>query len=780
MHERAFERTRSKAVDSDADYRDVTTATTDIREHHATQKPGAAGGSSRRDAGTPLEGLRGSIAPPAISPLYRLGLAAVLVLLVILPLIYFALIGGVAWLTWVHTTENVSMLSGGGRRARGQLFLYLTPIVAGVLMLLFMIKPILARREKSAKPIVVQPDQEPLLFAFIGRICNILKAPVPSEVVLDCHVNASASFRRGLMSFGSNDLTLTIGVPLAAGLNSRELAGVLAHELGHFAQGAGMRATYLIRTINGWFARIVYERDEWDARLQQAKNVDFRLTIVIWFAQAGIGLNRLILKSLMMIGHACSCFMLRQMEYDADRYEIELAGTDTFIATSEKMPVLSLALMHAFGDAQNALRTKKLPDDLTALMTHHDALLSKVDRDRLLDHQRQEQTGMLDTHPSMRDRVAAAKRLARKGLYRNDAPATTLFRDFAESSRAVTLQHYELVGVPLGAGGAATVVSSSEMAADTGAAHECNKTYEAFFGRALSSSRPFTLPSFEELASSSSLEALGADTQPEPLQQTEQPDALRERFRTAFAAARAMNERANSANDSFRNALADKHLVQRASLLIAAGVKLPTPADWRIPESTSAGVERGMRNVAIRMDKQKAVLDESDRHFQTALTAGLALIARSTVSTTDAAEGAEGAAAFRDELQRLMPAYASVSQGLNDLFEISVYAVLLQGAIEATQQSEEMSPGQVAFLTQMTDGLEPLLQRVDAACSDVPYPFDSATGELPLNDYLFGQDLPEVPTLAVLVRALRLMDVLPGLQVRLLGRFAQMAQAVAA
>ncbi len=306
------------------------TATTELREHQTTKS---------RDAGTPLEGLRGSIAPPAISPLYRLGLAAVLVLLVLLPLIYFALMGGVAWLTWQHATQNVAMLSGGGgRAARGRLLLYLTPIVVGVLMLLFMIKPILARREKSGSPIIVTPEQEPLLFAFIARICNIVKAPVPTEVALDCQVNASASFRRGLMSFGSNDLTLTIGLPLAAGLNVRELAGVLAHEFGHFAQGAGMRATYLIRTINGWFARIVYERDAWDQRLHQAKNVDFRLTLVIWVAQAGIGLNRLILKGLMMIGHSCSCFMLRQMEYDADRYEIELAGTDTFISTSEKMP----------------------------------------------------------------------------------------------------------------------------------------------------------------------------------------------------------------------------------------------------------------------------------------------------------------------------------------------------------------------------------------------------------------------------------------------------------
>jgi Zn-dependent protease with chaperone function len=36
-------------------------------------------------------------------------------------------------------------------------------------------------------------------------------------------------------------LVLVIGLPLAAGMSMRQVAGVLAHEFGHFAQGAGMR-----------------------------------------------------------------------------------------------------------------------------------------------------------------------------------------------------------------------------------------------------------------------------------------------------------------------------------------------------------------------------------------------------------------------------------------------------------------------------------------------------------------------------------------------------------
>ena len=54
---------------------------------------------------------------------------------------------------------------------------------------------------------------------------------------------------------------LEIGLPLVNALTLSELKAVLAHEFGHFAQGTGMRITYVIRGVNAWFARTVYERD---------------------------------------------------------------------------------------------------------------------------------------------------------------------------------------------------------------------------------------------------------------------------------------------------------------------------------------------------------------------------------------------------------------------------------------------------------------------------------------------------------------------------------------
>ena len=86
---------------------------------------------------------------------------------------------------------------------------------------------------------------------------------------MDCAVNASAGFMHGPFSVFRRDLVLTIGLPLVAGLSAREFAGVLAHEFGHFAQGGGLRLTGIVRGVNAWFGRVVYERDEWDVKLER-------------------------------------------------------------------------------------------------------------------------------------------------------------------------------------------------------------------------------------------------------------------------------------------------------------------------------------------------------------------------------------------------------------------------------------------------------------------------------------------------------------------------------
>jgi len=51
----------------------------------------------------------------------------------------------------------------------------------------------------------------------------------------------------------------------------------------------------------------------------------------------------------MYAGHAVSCFLLRQMEFDADRYEARgVSGSETFAQTCRLLPQLSVASDGAF------------------------------------------------------------------------------------------------------------------------------------------------------------------------------------------------------------------------------------------------------------------------------------------------------------------------------------------------------------------------------------------------------------------------------------------------
>jgi Zn-dependent protease with chaperone function len=429
----------------------------------------AAEKSSAADLGMPiLQAFQGDLPRVPVSPLYNLGLILVAFAMLLLPLIYLGLITGVVYLLYCHATESIELLQrfSSGRVA---FFVYLAPMVVGSLLVLFMIKPLFVRRVRHSRPSKIERQDEPLLFAFVEKLCTRVGAPMPNEIHLDINVNASAGFRRGILSIFTNDLVLTIGLPLAAGLNLHQFAGILAHEFGHFAQTTGMRVTYIIRSLNLWFERVVYEEDEWDERIRRwSRDWDFRIAVILLVARLFIWITRKILWVLMFFGHAISSFMLRQMEYDADRYETHLVGSEVFESTTQRMLELSLAHEWAFQDLGKAWEEGRLVDNLPALILANERqipedLRQKVLKASLLDAR----TGLFHTHPCDLDRISSARKLKAQPLFKLDIshgkiqshieqaktrdgakifssspPASILFKEFSARARRVSLDYY--------------------------------------------------------------------------------------------------------------------------------------------------------------------------------------------------------------------------------------------------------------------------------------------------------------------------------------------------
>ncbi len=412
-----------------------------------------------------LEGFQGRIDPPRFSLLYQINLLLVAAVMILLPLLYLvliaALIGAVWW--WAQAGLMLFAVRGGGIYGMIlRLIGYVGPLLAGGIAVLFLFKPLFARRPPPVQALAINPGAEPVFFAYLSRICELVRARDPAAIELSGTVNASASLRRG---FFSRELTVTVGLPLAGALTLQELAGVLAHEFGHFTQGFGMRLNYLIGKINRWFARVVFERDAWDYFLDELAegSESFVVGALIGMCRAAVGLSRLVLRGLMMFGHVISASALRQMEYGADEAGAQIAGSAAYEATLLRIQSLALA-EHAVRQqiSKHWETARRLPDDLPALVGKADAALPPSVREDIQTRAGFESTGWLDTHPSLADRLKRIRRLAAPGVFHLEWPASSLFQEFSVISRQVTLVHYrDEIGLPVLAENLVPVLTSA-------------------------------------------------------------------------------------------------------------------------------------------------------------------------------------------------------------------------------------------------------------------------------------------------------------------------------
>lgn len=392
-----------------------------------------------------LNGFQGRIAPPPFSPLYHVGLWFTAGLMVLLPIIYLAIAILLGWGVWQYAGSFSWWRSLPLRGIYGTLLIalaYVTPLAAGATVVLFMFKPFFARRVKKAAPLAVNPGAEPELYAFIAKICQTLRAPMPVRIDLDCHLNAMASFNHGLSGLIKGELVLTLGMPLVAGLTVEQLAGVIAHEFGHFTQGGAMRVYYFIEAVNLWLARAAYERDAWDESLAEIFNEAENgwLKLAFGCVLLAVGFSRMVLSGLMYLGAAASSFLSRQMEYNADFYEIQLAGSLQFETTMKRLHELSFVTYQARKILLDNPRklTANFPQFVAAL----DQSLTPESRERIAATFDLAPAHFFDTHPSTGDRIRQAAKIGAPGVFFCALPATVLWQNFNIPAQQVSASHY--------------------------------------------------------------------------------------------------------------------------------------------------------------------------------------------------------------------------------------------------------------------------------------------------------------------------------------------------
>lgn len=249
----------------------------------------------------------------------------------------------------------------------------------------------------------LQADTHPRLFRELTSIAQSVKQAMPSEVYLIPNVNAWVSQRGGVMGLGGRRV-MGLGLPLMKVLKISELRAVLAHEFGHYHGGDTALAPWVYKT---------------------------RIAIIRTLENLG---NGLIQKPFMCYGkiflritHAIS----RQQEYAADALAAEIAGTNALISGLQVVYTAGTAFDDYWrGEVAPLISAGYRPPitDGFAAFLHSEPIIKRT-TEVLAKEMTTANHNPYDTHPPLKDRVAALASESAISSPENDPAAITLIED---------------------------------------------------------------------------------------------------------------------------------------------------------------------------------------------------------------------------------------------------------------------------------------------------------------------------------------------------------------
>jgi Zn-dependent protease with chaperone function len=254
-------------------------------------------------------------------------------------------------------------------------------------------------------------DHQPRLLRLVQEIAESTSQPMPRDIYLLPDVNAFVSHRGGVMGVGSRRV-MGIGLPLLQGLTVQQLRGVVAHEFGHYIGGDVALAPWVYKTRAAIGRAIERLGDGWLARVFNAY-------------------GRLFMRLTMAIS--------RRQEFVADEVAARVAGVQPMKSALSQVAVLAAAHAAYFRyEVVPVLQGGYLPP-VAAGFERYRATRQFVDGSTsLLDHEMTTgETGPFDSHPALRDRLAALDRLALPPVRSDDSPAATLVDDVEGLERAL-------------------------------------------------------------------------------------------------------------------------------------------------------------------------------------------------------------------------------------------------------------------------------------------------------------------------------------------------------
>jgi heat shock protein HtpX len=262
---------------------------------------------------------------------------------------------------------------------------------------------ILPRPDRFVPPgPALEPKEHPKLFEALTGIAKATQQEMPSEVYLTAEVNAWVMDRSGVMGFGSRRV-MGLGLPLLQVLSVSQLSAVLAHEFGHFHGGDTKLGPWVYKT-----------RAAIGRTLQGlAAHGSFLQTPFLWYG-----------KAFLRITHAVS----RRQEFAADALAARTVGSRPLIEGLKLIHGAALAFnAYWLNEVAPVLRQGFHPPLVEGFRRYLGASRVAAAVSASLDRELAEgETDPYDTHPPLRQRIAAVQDGPDRDTPGDDLPAISL------------------------------------------------------------------------------------------------------------------------------------------------------------------------------------------------------------------------------------------------------------------------------------------------------------------------------------------------------------------
>ena len=293
----------------------------------------------------------------------------------------------------------------------------LSAFLFGIIVAVAIVRSVIPRQDKFQAPgMLLERSAHPRLFAEFENIAHAFSEPLPREVYLIAEPNAFVADRAGVTGFGSRRI-MGLGLPLVSLLTVSQFRAVLAHEFAHYYGGDTSLGPWVYKTKTSMvrvFENIGAFRARIPPRLLLLGIMYSAVTRLLkWYFGAFLRVISLISRKQECRADELACFIAgRKNLIHGLQSSHNAAVVWNSYWNNEIAPLLDEGCLPAIGDGFR--RFLAVPAISAGIGIN---LSQRLQEQRTQPH---------DTHPPLRDRIAAALNFPESSAPQNTEPASSL------------------------------------------------------------------------------------------------------------------------------------------------------------------------------------------------------------------------------------------------------------------------------------------------------------------------------------------------------------------